>query len=201
MGAAPRNPPAAHHRRTVGPGVSAVAIEDLRERGVAHTEHMLIRHLQVQELRRAWNKGLGEALRVARAQLDAKKSAGERHLAVVAWVGELGTQQRMKERVDLPHLAALLGVISAALGDLANARGPAADAGLIACIDAARAMHSRFDGRTSALIASGGSVDAVNAAIEAREQFQVLRTQLEHHGQQRHDEVGDHARQFCGMVR
>jgi hypothetical protein len=163
------------------------------------------RLVHIQNLRRAWYKDVSEAITIASSSVQAARKGGYSDApsdagAAVDFLRELAAKQRMKERVELRHLPALLVLISSTLSTASDVRGTPSGH-IEACLDAARAMHSRFDARIQALLRQGGSAEAMNASNEALTQFHVLREQAQHHAKSRSDRAGEVARLFVQMVR
>lgn len=118
-------------------------------------------------LRNLWYEDVRKA--VEKAQSFVAEGANDVAVAV-DMLDCLGRHQRVKERVELQHLASVLQLIHTTLQ-----RCPATcSEQLVCCVKAARAMHSRFRHRIQGLLTKGGAPDAQAQCTASLEQFQII---------------------------
>jgi hypothetical protein len=146
----------------------------------------------LRQLRRSWQEDVSRAL--ANATRTLAQHGGP---AIIAdFLTQLSRQSRMKERLELRHVAPAIELVAASLSSLSATNNAKQIEG---CIDAGQALHARFRPRITSLVNSGGSVDAMEYSRLAMEQFDVLASQLDHFAR-RADSAGQAAAKLCADI-
>lgn len=146
----------------------------------------------LRQLRRSWQEDITRSLAVATRALQQGGVA-----TVADFLGLLGRFPRMKERLELRHVAPVIELVTATLSCLSGAG--ACSAQIKFCLMAGQALHDRFRPRITGICNGGGSVDSIEFSRVALEHFDCLAAQLSHFAR-RSDEAGDLARKLNAEI-